>query len=131
MEEVKKIISGLNPVTDSNRSLKLNPRSYERFFRRMVENRIQHCKESLKENLPRVDGIQNESLVIWDGGHFNVIVFEELVNSRDISIYNWSALVWQQVIRQMAREDSDIDPILYDIASQGCLIGLQCVPCGV
>lgn len=121
MERIKEIISGLNPVTDY-KAVRLNPCVHERFFRRMIENRIEHCKESLEKNLHRVDGIQNESVVVWDGGHFSLPTYEALVNSRNISIYKWSALIWQQVIRQMAREE-DINPILFDVASEGCLCG--------
>ena len=97
-------------------------KDYEDQFRQLIERRIQHCEEQLKANLHRANSLCDGQIIVWPRGHFSYPVYEALVNSRDVSIEEWNALVWEQVIRQMARSRCD-DMIMYDIASEGCLCG--------
>ena len=97
-------------------------KDYEDQFRQFVERRIQHCESKLKANLHRANSLCDGQIIVWPRGHFSYPVYEALINSRDIAIEEWNALVWQQVIRQMARSYCD-DITMYDIASEGCLCG--------
>lgn len=100
--------------------------THEPFFRKIIENRIKHCEENLKKNLHHAKSTMSGRIIFWNEGHFSVPVYVALVASRDIRIYDWNALIWEQIIRQMARENEHIDPVLYDIASEGCLCGSYC-----
>ena len=99
--------------------------THESFFRKMIENRIKHCEENLKENLHHAVKAMHGQMILWENGHFSLPVYNALIESRKLHVYDWSALIWEQIIRQMARE-KNIDPLMFDIASEGCLCGPYC-----
>ena len=90
------------------------------FFRKMIQHRIDHCEKQVIENLDRAKSLG--PLVVWKGGHFSISVYAELSRFVDTDITEWSALVWEQIIRQMGREQEHFDPILWDIASEMLLV---------
>ena len=89
------------------------------FFRKMVQNRIDHCEKQLNAHLHEAKSMGQ--IIIWEGGHFAIPVWEQLVESKNQYIQDWNALVWEQIIRQMGRENEHFDAILWDIASEGCM----------
>lgn len=97
-------------------------KDYEHQFRQLIERRIQHCEEQLKANLHNANSLCDGQIIVWPRGHFSYPVYEALIDSHNMAIEEWSALVWEQIIRQMAREHSN-NVIMYDIASEGCLCG--------
>lgn len=89
------------------------------FFRRMIQNRINHCETQLNIHLHEAKSLGQ--IIIWEGGHFAIPVWEQLTETQNQYIQDWSALVWEQIIRQMGREQEHFDAILWDIASEMCL----------
>ena len=121
-EEYSNLIKNLEVVDYWTPEVRITMKDYEDQFRDLVERRIQHCEKELKANLHRAKSLSDCQIIVWPRGHFSYPTYEALVNSRDIAIEEWNALIWEQVIRQMARSYCD-DPIMYDIASEGCLCG--------
>lgn len=91
-------------------------KKHESFFRKMIDNRIDHCECQLAENINKAQ--RTQQIIVWEGGHFSIPVWTELVNSRKQKLTEWSALVWEQIIRQMGRENEHFDAVLWDIASE-------------
>ena len=121
-EEYSNLVKNLEVVDYWTPEERITMKDYEDQFRQFVERRIQHCEEQLKDNLHWAKSLLHGQIIVWPRGHFSYPVYEALVNSRDIAIEEWNALVWEQVIRQMARSYCD-DMIMYDIATEGCLCG--------
>lgn len=116
-EEYSKLIDKLE-VDDYIITERTTIKDYEDEFRKLIENRLQHCEEQFRTNLQHAKS--NGNIIVWNGGHFSYPTYEALVNSRKEAIEEWNGLVWEQIIRQMAREHCD-NVIMYDIASEGCL----------
>ena len=121
-EEYFNLVKNLEVVNNWTPEDRITMKDYETSFRDLVERRIQHCEEQLKANLHHAKSLPYGQIIVWPRGHFSYPVYEALINSRDIAIEKWNALVWEQIIRQMARSHCD-DMIMYDIASEGCLCG--------
>lgn len=121
-EEYSNLVEKLVVVNYWTPEDRITIKDYEDEFRELVEKRIQHCEEQLKANLHRANSLCDGQMIVWPGGHFSYPVYEALINSRNVAIEKWNALVWEQIIRQMAREHYD-DIVMYDIASEGCLCG--------
>ena len=121
-EEYSNLVKNLEVVDYWTPKVRITIEDYENQFRDLIERRIQHCEKELKANLHRANSLSDCQIVVWPGGHFSYLTYEALINSRDVAIEKWSALVWEQVIRQMARENYN-NVIMYDIASEGCLCG--------
>lgn len=121
-EEYSNLVKNLVVVDYWTPDKQITMKDYEDQFRQLVERRIQHCEGQLKANLHRANSLCDGQIIVWSGGHFSYPVYEALANSRDVAIEEWNALVWEQVIRQMAREHCE-DVIMYDIASEVCLCG--------
>ena len=121
-EEYSNLVKNLVVVDYWTPEKQITIKDYEDQFRQLVERRIQHCEGQLKANLHRANSLCDGQIIVWPGGHFSYPVYEALINSRDVAIEEWNALVWEQVIRQMARENCN-NVIMYDIASEGCLCG--------
>ena len=117
-EEYSNLVKNLVVVDYWTPEEQITMKDYEYQFRQLIERRIQHCEEQLKANLHLANSLCDGQI----GGHFSYPVYEALINSHNEVIEEWSALVWEQIIRQMAREHS-INVIMYDIASEGCLCG--------
>lgn len=121
-EEYSNLVKNLVVVDYWAPEEQITMKDYEDQFRQLVERRIQHCEGQLKANLHRANSLCDGQIIVWPRGHFSYPVYEALINSRDVAIEEWNALVWEQVIRQMARENCN-NVIMYDIASEGCLCG--------
>lgn len=124
-EEYSNLAKNLEVVNHWIPKDRITIKDFEYEFRQLIENRIYHCEKQLKANLHRAKSSCGGLVVVWSGGHFSYPVYEALVNSRNVAIEKWNALVWEQIIRQMAREHYD-DIVMYDIASEGCLCGERC-----
>lgn len=97
-------------------------RDLEPEFRKVIESRIEHCYNSLLENKDKAVATCSGQIVCWEGGHFSYPVYQELVKSRKQDIMKWSAIIWQQIIRQMALDEC-YDMTLVNIATEFLLCG--------
>ena len=97
-------------------------KDYDDKFRELIKNRLEHCENSLKDNLNHAYSTNSGLMIIWKGGHFSYPVYEALVQSLTIPTEEWSALIWEQIIRQMADEKCT-DTQMYYIASEYLLVG--------
>lgn len=120
-EEVIRLIANL-PAAEDNNARRENKPSFEeteKFFRKVIEARINHCVDNLKAhaNEAKVAFVT----VVWKDGHFSVPVYESLLEAQDQDMRNWSTLVWQQIIRQMI-EDKCEDNTMFQIATEFILV---------
>lgn len=91
------------------------------FFISMIQHRINHCENQLKAHLHEAKATLERQIIVWEGGHFAVPVWTELNKALNQEPIEWTALVWEQIIRQMGREKEPFDAVLWDIASEGCM----------
>ena len=121
-EEVLKLIETLPSVETFNRyEAKRSEKEYQVLFTTLLNNRINHCYEELKSHADEAKVINNQTIVVWKNGHFSLPVFEELLAAKELKMKEWSVIIWQQIIRQMAIEQStDVD--LYYIATEWLLL---------
>lgn len=69
--------------------------------KRLAERRIQHCKLTLHANIARATHITPE-LILWNGGRFNVKVYEALESILNLDdVRKLDLLQSQQLIRSM------------------------------
>ena len=117
--EVMHLIAGLPAAEDNIVENKPSFEETEKFFRKVIEERIDHCVNNLKAhaNEAKVASI----VVVWKDGHFSVPVYTSLVEAQDQDMRNWSALVWQQIIRQMI-EDKCENNLMFQIATEFILV---------
>ena len=75
-EEVMRLIANLPVAEDNIKKNKPSLVEAEKFFRKVIESRIDHCVNNLKAhaNEAKVASIA----VVWEGGHFSVPVYEAL-----------------------------------------------------
>lgn len=95
--------------------------THKNFFRTMIQHRIDHCENQLNAHLHEAKTVLSGQIIVWEGGHFAVPVWTELNKALNQEPIEWTALVWEQIIRQMGREQEHFDAILWDIASEGCM----------
>lgn len=96
------------------------------FFREMIQHRLDHCESELEKHLEEAGALDEfRQIIVWKGGHFSVPVWKALKESENLPIKEWNSLIWEQIIRQMGRENKHFEPILWDIASEGCLISFN------
>lgn len=109
------------PVAEDNNARENKPsfEEIEKFFKEVIDSRIDHCVSNLKAhaNEAKVAFVT----VVWPTGHFSVPVYTSLVEAQDQDMRNWSALVWQQIIRQMI-EDKCEDHTMFRIATEFILV---------
>ena len=124
-KEVLKLIETLPSIeTFHIYEAKRSEKEYQVLFTTLLNNRINHCYEELKSHADEARGIDNQTIIIWKGGHFSLPVFEELLVAKELKMKEWSVIIWQQIIRQMAIEQStDVD--LYYIATEWLLMSTQ------
>ena len=117
--EVMHLIANLPAAEDNIVENKPSFEETEKFFRKVIEARINHCVDNLKAhaNEAKVAFVT----VVWKDGHFSVPVYESLLEAQDQDMRNWSALVWQQIIRQMI-EDKCEDHTMFQIATEFILV---------
>ena len=117
-EELEKIILSLPTTECYNTNEHTHTlQDLEPEFRKMIESRIEHCYNSLIENKDKAVATYSGQIVCWEGGHFSYPVYQELVRSREQDIRKWSAIIWQQIIRQMAYyEDNRLE--LMNVATE-------------
>lgn len=99
---------------------KRSEKEYQVLFTTLLNNRINHCYEELKSHANEARVINNQTMVVWKDGHFSLPVFEELLAAKELKMKEWSVLIWQQIIRQMAIEQST-DTDLYYVATEWLL----------
>lgn len=118
-EEVMRLIANLPAAEDNVKENKSSFEETEKFFRKVIEARIDHCVNNLKAHASeaKVASIA----VVWEGGHFSVPVYESLLEALEQDIRDWSSLVWQQIIRQMV-EDGCKDNTMFRIATEFILV---------
>ena len=117
--EVMHLIASLPAAEDNIVENKPSFEETEKFFRKVIESRIDHCVNNLKAhaNEAKVASIA----VVWEDGHFSVPVYESLLEAQDQDWRNWSPAVWQQIIRQMI-EDKCEDHTMFQIATEYILV---------
>ena len=119
-EEVMRLIANLPAAEDNNvRENKPSFEEIEKFFKEIIDARIQHCVSNLKAHA-------NEAkvafaIVVWPTGHFSVPVYDSLVEAQDQDMRSWSPLIWQQIIRQMI-EDKCENNLMFQIATEFILV---------
>ena len=124
-EEVLKLIETLPSVETFNRyEAKRSEKEYQVLFTTLLNNRINHCYEELKSHADEAKVINNQTIVVWKNGHFSLPVFEELLAAKELKMKEWSVIIWQQIVRQMAIEQS-IDADLYYVATEWLLMSTQ------
>ena len=121
-KEVLKLIATL-PSVESFRiyEAKQSEKEYQVLFTTLLNNRINHCYEELKSHADEAKVNNNQTIVFWKDGHFSLPVFEELLAAKELKMEEWSIIIWQQIIRQMAIEQST-DADLYYVATEWLLL---------
>ena len=121
-EEVLKLIETLPSVkTFYIYEAKRSEKEYQVLFTTLLNNRINHCYEELKSHADEAEVNNNQTIVAWKDGHFSLPVFEELLAAKELKMKEWSVIIWQQIVRQMAIEQStDVD--LYYVATEWLLL---------
>ena len=120
INEVMRLIANL-PVAEDNARREDKPsfEEIEKFFKEVIGSRIEHCVNNLKAHVSEAKVAF--VTVVWPTGHFSVPVYTSLVEAQDQDMRNWSALVWQQIIRQMI-EDGCKDNLMFRIATEFILV---------
>ena len=121
LEELSAKIENLPTVDYWESSPKESLKDRSEFFRSMIQKRLEHCEKQLEEHLYEAKSICSGQVVVWEGGHFSVPVWDHLKQALEQDLRDWNALVWEQIIRQMGREEEHFEPILWDTASEMCL----------
>ena len=117
--EVMRLIANLSVAEDNTREARPSLQEAENFFREVIKSRINHCVNNLKAhaNEAKVASIA----VVWPTGYFSVPVYESLLEAQNQDWKDWSPLIWQQIIRQMAEEDCK-NNIMFRIATEFILV---------
>ena len=117
--EVMHLIANLPVAEDNTREARPSLQEAENFFREVIKSRINHCVNNLKAhaNEAKVASIA----VVWPTGYFSVPVYESLLEAQNQDWKDWSPLIWQQIIRQMAEEDCK-NNIMFRIATEFILV---------
>ena len=121
-KEVLKLIATL-PSVEPFRiyEAKRSEKEYQVLFTTLLNNRINHCYEELKSHADEAKVNNNQTIVFWKDGHFSLPVFEELLAAKELKMKEWSIIIWQQIVRQMAIEQST-DTDLYYVATEWLLL---------
>lgn len=105
-EKIQEIIDILKtlPLADSTKSdeISISEEEVETVFRQVIEQRLQHCLKQLKEHDKEAVCLDGRGVVVWKGGHFSIPVYEALLKAQEQEMRDWSTLIWQQIVRQMA-----------------------------
>lgn len=122
-EELFLKISTLSNVDYYGSNIKIEDtlNAHKDFFYTIIQHRINHCENQLNAHLHKAKIVLSGQVIVWEGGHFAVPVWTELNKALNQEPIEWTALVWEQIIRQMGREQEHFDTILWDIASEGCM----------
>ena len=98
---------------------------YEAKFREILKKRIEHCENSFKANIDKAY-IQDPyfPVAFWGEGHFSYPTYVNMIETLELPINKWELAAWVQIVRQMARMDN-IDPVLFDIASECIALGKE------
>lgn len=123
IQEVIDIIKTL-PITDgatSNENI-VSLNEAEKMFKQVINQRLDHCLQQLKDHAKDAVYVDGNDVIVWNGGHFYIPVYEALLEAQEQGINEWSPLIWQQIIRQMAIE-GDYEPIYFNLATEFLLCG--------
>ena len=113
--EVMRLIANLPVAEDNIREARPSLQEAENFFREVIKSRINHCVNNLKAHANEAKVAS--SIVVWPTGHFSVPVYESLLEAQNLDWDDWSPLIWQQIIRQMAEEGCK-NNIMFRIATE-------------
>lgn len=115
---------------------------------RIIKNRMMHCRQQLHIHLASATHIA-EDLIAWQGGHFNVLVWQEMEKALELKdARELNTIQCQQIIRaillgQVGNWVYDVDMITWTKCKEGdknisedfknfiseqILIGMQPVP---
>ena len=117
--EVMRLIANLPVAEDNTREARPSLQEAENFFREVIKSRINHCVNNLKAHTSEAKA--GFDTVVWPTGHFSVPVYESLLEVQNQDWRDWSPLIWQQIIRQMAEEDCK-NNIMFRIATEFILV---------
>lgn len=118
--EVMRLIANLPIAKDNNvRENKPSFEEIEKFFKEVIDARIQHCVDSLKAHASEAKVAF--VTVVWPTGHFSVPVYMSLVEVQKQDMRSWSSLIWQQIIRQMI-EDKCENNTMFQITTEFILV---------
>ena len=103
IQEVIDIIKTI-PVADSASSNEnvVSKKEAEQVFKEVIKSRLNHCLEQLKEHAKEASYLDGQGVIVWNGGHFFMPVYEARLKAQEQTIEEWNALIWQQIVRQMA-----------------------------
>ena len=113
--EVMRLIANLPIEEDNIREARPSLQEVENFFREVIKSRINHCVNNLKAHANEAK--VNLTTVVWPTGYFSIPVYESLLEAQNQDWRDWSPLIWQQIIRQMAEEDCK-NNIMFKIATK-------------
>ena len=113
--EVMRLIANLPIEEDNIREARPSLQEAENFFREVIKSRINHCVNNLKAHANEAKA--GLTTVVWPTGYFSVPVYESLLKAQNQDWRDWSPLIWQQIIRQMAEEDCK-NNIMFKIATE-------------
>ena len=68
-----------------------------------IKERIEHCKSELQKHFADAILITNNQ-VIWDGGHFTIPVYQEMVDFIERDVHSWdevSPTMLNQILRAL------------------------------
>lgn len=117
--EVMRLIANLPVAEDRIREARPSLQEAENFFREVIKSRINHCVNNLKAHASEAKA--GFSTIVWSTGYFSVPVYEALLETQNQDWRDWSPLIWQQIIRQMAEEDCK-NNIMFRIATEFILV---------
>lgn len=68
---------------------------------RIIKNRMMHCRQQLHSHLANATHITPE-IIAWQGGHFNVLVWQEMEKALELKdVRELNTIQCQQIIRAM------------------------------
>lgn len=122
IQEVIDIIKTLPVVTPARLyETPISLADAEKVFKKVIDARIQHCLEQLKNHTHEASYVEDHGVIVWEGGHFSIPVYDALLDAQEQGIKEWNRLVWQQIIRQMAIEKANL--IYFNLATEFLLCG--------
>lgn len=115
---------------------------------RIIKNRMMHCRQQLHSHLANATHITPE-IIAWQGGHFNVLVWQEMEKALELKdARELNTVQCQQIIRAMLlnqvggwvydvdmttwtkynKDDKCISDDFKNFISEQILVGMQPVP---
>ena len=122
IQEVIDIIKTLKVADSANPNENtVSTEEAEKVFKAVINARLNHCLEQLKAHAKEASYLDGQGVIVWNGGHFFIPVYEALLEAQEKGIYEWTPLIWQQIVRQMAIEG--YVPKYFNMATEFLLCG--------